>query len=144
MPLGAGGSGDVEQMIVDLRAIPREVRSALAPLLKRAGEAAAARARGNASWSTRIPGAVRVQVRYGRVRTGVLLRVRAATAPHARPYEGLGVQGTFRHPLFGDWEEAVTQARRPFAWPAVVAMREPVRREIAQVVEDAARRHGFH
>lgn len=144
MPLGVGGSGDLEQLIVDLRAIPREVRAELTPLLKRAGESAAAQARGNASWSSRIPGAIQVQVRYGRVRTGMLLKVSAVRAPHARAYEGLGVSGTFRHPAWGDWEHAVTQARRPYAWPAVVAMREPVRREIAQVVEDAARRHGFH
>lgn len=144
MPLGVGGSGDLEQLIVDLRAIPREVRAELTPLLKRAGESAAAQARGNASWSTRIPGAIRVQVRYGRVRTGMLLKVSAAMAPHARAYEGLGRPGLFRHPLFGDWSTPITQARRPYAWPAVVAMREPVRREIAQVVEDAARRHGFH
>lgn len=140
----ATGSEDVAKAIVDLRAIPREARHDLSPLFKRAGDAAASQARGNAAWSSRIPGAIRVQVRYGRVRTGVLLKVRSAAAPHARAYEGLGVAGTFRHPAWGDWEHAVTQARRPYAWPAVVARRDTVVKEIAQVYDAAARRHGFH
>lgn len=134
----------METVIADLRAIPREARRDLTPVLKRAGEGAAAQARANASWSTRIPGAIRVQVRYGRVRTGVLVRVAARLAPHARAYEGLGVPGSFRHPLFGDWDRAVSQARRPYAWPAVVATRDETGRQIAGVVEAAARRHGFH
>ncbi len=136
---------DFDRVITDLQAIPREVRTELTPVLKRAGESVAADARARASWSTRIPGAVALSVRYGQRRTGVLLRVSAARAPHARAYEGLGRPGNFRHPRFGDRDaEWVTQARRPYAWPAVVAHRAETDHDVAGVVDAAARRHGFH
>lgn len=137
-------SPDMDQVITDLRAIPREVRKELRPVLKRAGEGAATAARAHASWSTRIPGAIRVAVRYGQQRPGVTLRVSAGRAPHARAFEGLGRPGVIRHPLFGDREHWFAQARRPFAWPAVSSRRAEIERNVASVVEMAARRHGFH
>ena len=135
---------DMERAIADLRAIPREVRRELTPVLKKTGGAAASDARGRASWSARIAAAMTVKVRYGQRRPGVVLRVAAKRAPHARPYEGLGVPGIFRHPGWGDREQWYTQVRRPCAWPAVHAKRGEIQRDINRVVEVAARRHGFH
>lgn len=132
-----------EQVIADLRAIPREVRRELTPVLKQAGDAAAADARGRAAWSSRIPGAIRVVVRYGGRRPGVALRVSARRAPHARPFEGLGRPGTFRHPGWGDREHWYAQARRPFGWPAVLARRDETQWDVNEVVMSAARRHRF-
>ncbi len=135
---------DFEQVKSDLRAIPREVRRDLTPVLKQAGEGAAADARGRAAWSSRIPGAIRVVVRYGQRRPGVAIRVSARRAPHARAYEGKGTPGNFRHPLFGDREHWISEAQRPFAFPAVKAKRDEAQRGVDQVVMSAARRHGFH
>lgn len=140
----------VQQVVADLRAIPKEIRSELTPALQDVGEDVASDARSRADWSTRIPGAVKVVVRYGargRRRPGVLVRVSSRRAPHSRAYEGAGRHGgTFEHPTFGSWEgnKRVTQTRRPFLFPAGQAKGPKAAEAIAQVVEDAARRHGFH
>jgi hypothetical protein len=137
VPLG------VQQSIVtDLRAIPREVRRDVGPAIRKAAAPVLTQARSNASWSHRIPAATTLKVLYGQKRSGVILSTSAKRAPHARPYEGL-LGRTFRHPLFGDREHWYTQAARPFDWPAVQANREAVGRAVAEVVDDAARRHGF-
>lgn len=122
----------------DLRDMPKEIRRELAPTLRRVAQPIAAQARANASWSSRIPGAIRVAV----LKRGVSIRVSARKAPHARPYEGITGQ-TFRHPVFGDRDRWVAQRSRPFLEPAVKAHQAKVRDEIVKVVDDAARRHGF-
>jgi hypothetical protein len=51
----------------------------------------------------------------------------SASVPHARPYEGISQQGStsyFRHPVFGNRENWVSQATRPYAWPAVLGRRD--------------------
>lgn len=138
------GRAQFGQVVVDLRAIPREVRKDLRPALQRAGGAVMADAKGRASWSSRIPGAMRISVLYGRSQ-GVMIRVSRRRAPHARAYEGIGARrgnaSTFRHPLYGDRNRWYTQATRPYLQPA--ARRAEVRKAVTDVVEAAARRHGF-
>lgn len=132
------------RVVVDLSAIPKEVRKDLRPALRRIGMRVAQGARARASWSTRIPGAVKVKVLFGRKSQGVIVHVDRNRAPHARSYEGIGTSGVnFRHPLFGDRDRWFAQRKRPFLEPAAQAERAQVPAEIARVVEDAARRHGF-
>ncbi len=127
------------QAIAELRDMPKEIRKETRPALRRAAEPIAGAARGNASWSGRIPGAIRVVV----LKRGVEIRVNRKKAPHARPYEGLASGLTFRHPVFGE-DRWVAQRARPFLLPAVRAHRDEVRRAVAEVVERVARHHGFH
>lgn len=54
---------------------------------------------GAASWSKRIPGAVKVNTRFTARTTSVILTVNQKKAPHARPLENDGRQGTFKHPV---------------------------------------------
>ncbi|MEU8264480.1 hypothetical protein AB0C02_28140 [Micromonospora sp. NPDC048999] len=135
------------QVVVDLRAIPRDVRKDLRPALKATGDRVAQDARARASWSSRIPGAIGVRVLYG-AKPGVVVRVNRKRAPHARPYEGIsarmGSAATFRHPFFGNRDRWYSQKTRPFLEPAAKAHGAEVREDIKQVVEQAARRHGFH
>lgn len=132
------------RVVVDLSAIPKEVRRDIRPALKRIGMRVAQGARARASWSKRIPGAVKVKVLFGSKKQGVIVYVDRNRAPHARAYEGIGTSGAnFRHPLFGDRDRWYAQRKRPFLAPAGQAERDTARSEIAQVVEDAARRHGF-
>lgn len=131
------------KVAADLRAIPREVRKEVGPAIRKAAGPILQAAKANASWSTRIPGALRIAVRFGRRTSGVALVASAKRAPHARAYEGLGKQGNFRHPVHGHEGRWVTQRRRPFARPAVQQQRDEVRKAINDVVLDAARRHGF-
>lgn len=129
------------QAIGGLRTMPADVRRKLRPALKQAAAPIVAEAKAKASWSTRIPGAIRVGV----TKKGVEIRVRAKKAPHARAYEGLTASGTiFRHPVFGDRDVWVAQRTRPFLLPAVRAHRDQVRKAVTDVVDQVAKEHGFH
>jgi hypothetical protein len=100
-------------------------------------------ARSNASWSSRIPGAIKPQV----TQRQIALRVARKQAPHGRPYEGLqwGARGrsTFRHPVFGNRNVWVAQSTRPFLQPAMDANREKAVEAAKQAVEEVARTNGF-
>lgn len=76
-------------------------------------------------------------------RLSVQLRVSAQAAPHARPFEGLGESGQFRHPVYGHTDRWVPQTTRPFALPAVTAAREKLLPAIGDAYEAAARECGF-
>lgn len=139
------GRDQFQRAVADLSAIPKEIRKDLTPALRKVGEKAAADARRRADWSTRIPGAIRVRVLYGKRTQGVLLQVSRKKAPHARPYEGISSGSrVFRHPFFGDRERWYAQRTKPFLKPAALAAADEARGEVIKVVDAAARRHGFH
>jgi hypothetical protein len=68
-----------------LGTLPVELRAELRPRLLHAGSLVASAARSNASWSTRIPGAIRVGASFNSRTGGASIRVSAKKAPHARP-----------------------------------------------------------
>jgi hypothetical protein len=102
-------------------------------------------ARGNASWSSRIPGAIQPQVTMSRIAA----IVRPANAPHARPFEGISKgefgrsRASFRHPVFGNRNFWVEQRTRPFLVPAFDANRKAAADEAVKAIDDAARQVGF-
>ena len=99
-----------------------------------------AEGRANASWSSRIPGAITATVRYGGRSTGVLIRVNSAKAPHARPYEDVTGRGEVRHPVWGVWRPGVKYAKsRPFIAPAIRSAQPRVRAGIERAISDALR-----
>lgn len=123
----------------ELKNMSREVRKEIRPRIRKAAEPMLADARGNASWSSRIPRAIKLS----NTRRGVSIRVDQKRAPHARPYEGIAGAGKFRHPVHGHRNRWVSQATRPFLDPAVRKHRNKVRAELVQLVQDAARNNGF-
>lgn len=129
---------DVSSLAIGLGKVPVQVRAAVRPAVNQAAELIAAQARANASWSSRIPGAISTSVRFSS-RGGAVVRVSSAAAPHARPYEGIGNPGsTFRHPVYGnDWW--VEQAERPFLIPARQAKGEAAKALIFAAVKSATR-----
>lgn len=130
----------IRALVGSLGDMPAEVRANLRKELRVVGQSALSKARSNASWSSRIPPAISVRVSTRGDKAGVYLRVDAARAPHARPYEGIGSRGaTFRHPVFGDRDAWVTQATRPYLVPAVQAVRDEALRAAEQAVLNAAR-----
>lgn len=131
-------SRQLAQAAKELRAMSADVRKEIRPAIREAAQPIVAEARANASWSSRIPRAIRLS----NTRRGISIRVNQTRAPHARPYEGIGGNGQFRHPVFGR-DRWVSQATRPFLDPAVAKHRGKVRAALVRVVEDAARRHGF-
>lgn len=140
-----GASGrDVAELAKALRTSAPAVRKMLPLRLRRAGEIVRAQARSNASWSTRIPGAIGLRAVTRGNTAGVLLRVSATKAPHGRAYEGLqsgSRKTTFRRQVYGRaWVE---QRTRPFLVPALTSTREQVQDELVLVVDDVARLAGF-
>jgi hypothetical protein len=113
--------------------MPLELRRELRPRIKKAGGLIASDARSRAAWSTRIPGAIKVTATFNSRSGGASVRVSAKKAPHARAYEGIDGNATFRHQVFGKaW---VTEDTRPFLKPAVAAKAPLVAAEIALAVK---------
>jgi len=124
---------------LDLKAMSTEVRREIRPALRKIARPMIKDAKDNADWSSRIPGAIRLSV----LKRGVSIRVSRRKAPHARAYEGIAGRKTFRHPVFGDREHWVEQKTRPFLDPAVQAHAHKIRPAMVEIIEDAARRHGY-
>lgn len=117
--------------------VPAEQRKTVRKVLREAGQEVRDAARSNASWSSRIPGSLRVRVAFTGPRPGVYVSAAASAAPHARPFEGMTGRNPFRHPVFGNREAWVQQAARPFLVPALRAKDGDVKRAIQQSVMDA-------
>jgi hypothetical protein len=131
----------VRPLVGELGAMSPAMRAALRAGFRLAGNLAARRAQANASWSRRIPGAIRVRPLTGARSAGVFLRVDSSRAPHARAYEGLGRRANrfFRHPVFGNREAWVSEATRPFMVPAVRDTRDDANAAAVAAVNMAAR-----
>jgi hypothetical protein len=115
--------------------VPIELRRELRPRMRQAGEVVRREIQSAAGWSSQIPAAVRLTVAFGSKTGGVRIFVDAKKAPHARPLENMGAEGTFRHPVFGNRDNWVAQAARPFFFKTVKANREQVRSLVADAVK---------
>lgn len=136
------GSEQLSQLARDLYRLGPATRRNLGKRFREIGQPVLAEAQRRASWSTRIPAAMRVSSELRDTAVGMRLRVSAAAAPHARSYEGLGGGDTFRHPVFGrSWW--VVASTRPFAVPAVRANEGRAAQACADAFTDAARECGF-
>lgn len=99
-------------------------------------------ARANASWSTRIPPAIKPTV--GTTKIGA--RVASRQAPHGRVFEGSRKNqrnGWFRHPVFGNRERWVNQRVRTFLQPAFDDNAGKATRQAEEAIDRAARAAGF-
>jgi hypothetical protein len=150
---------EIQRLIESFGKIPPDLRRELRPAVRQAAQVVMEDAQRRASWSSRIPGAMRVSVRLSGRGAGASVVVSAAKAPHGRPYEHLGQPGTFRHPVFwprsrhmvfgverpgafkhGRW---VSQAARPYLFPAAEARADAAAKEIDQAVQRVMLRHGW-
>lgn len=112
------GRDQVLQLRRDMLKVPTEMRTALRRPLREAVQGVLAEGQENASWSSRIPGAMRIRTSFSGRRPGVFVQVDRSKAPHGRPFEGI-VSWTFRHPVFGNREVWVTRRSRPYLVPAL-------------------------
>lgn len=130
----------VSGLVAAFGKVPAEVRTAIRPAVREAGNLIAGKAKQNASWSSRIPGAISVTSSITSS-GGAVVRVNSQTAPHARPYEGRGSPGGFfRHPVFGNRENWVPQQTRPFLKPAVESEADKAKALIATAVTETTSR----
>ncbi|WP_433415032.1 HK97 gp10 family phage protein [Microtetraspora malaysiensis] len=135
--------GEIQKLVADLKRVPIELRRELRPAVRAAAQRVLDDAKDRASWSSRIPGAMRISVRFSGRMAGASVVVSAAKAPHGRPYEHLGDPGSFRHPVFGHRDRWVSQQARPFLFPAARANRDRVAEEIDHAVEQSLLRTGW-
>jgi HK97 gp10 family phage protein len=142
----SSGNAEILALIRAMGKIPKDVQKELRPALKKGAQPILMEARKNAAWSSRIPRATRIGTSFSKSKkkAPVEIVVSAKKAPHARPYENLGVAGTFRHPNWGrrdtPWSE---QKARPFLFPAVESKGAAVAAELGKTVAEAARKNGW-
>lgn len=136
-------ANEVEELVKELRKVPQELKRELRPGLRAAGRVVADDAKRRASWSSRIPRAIRVSTTFGKRNAGVSVVVNKNKAPHARPFEHGGRSGKFRHPRWGDREHWYSQTARPFLYPALLAKGDEAAEQIADVVDRVTREAGF-
>lgn len=103
--------------------------------LREAGNIVADDARARSSWSTRIPGSIRVRA----TAASVSVIAGGHAAPNAAPLEHRGMPGTFRHPVFGHEATWATQQARPFLAPALSANIERTTVMVMDAIDSAVR-----
>lgn len=137
-------SVEIFKLARDLKSMGGKVSRYLNREYKGAADPVARAAASNASWSTQIPGAIKVRASRSRVFPGADIVVSGTR--HGRLYEGLtkGGRGRFRHKTFGrggtGW---VSQRTRPFIRPAVRSGIEGFAKATDNAVIAVAKEHGF-
>lgn len=120
----------------DLRRAAPEAAMVARARIRAAAAVVAEDAKGRASFSTRIPETIKVRG----TGFGVKIVAGGPAAPDAAPLENRGREGEFRHPVFGNRENWVSQKAHPFLAPALEAHREMVAAEIEAAVFEAVER----
>lgn len=140
-------SAETGRLAADLKRLGdgRDLKRALRRNLRRTAEPIKRRTQANASWSRRIPGAVKVVTSLSARNPAVAIRVDSNRAPHARPLEqgSKGRRNVNRHPLFGNREVWIDQPTRPFFFRATTGAMPAVERAAIDAVHEAARKAGF-
>lgn len=136
------GLRELNRFVREIGKMPKDLAKQARPMMRRSGQEALAEAKSNASWSTRIPGATKLSVRFSKRFSGIAIVTNKNRAPHARPIENAGKTGTFRHRNFGrnDWS---VQRAQPFQAPVAKKWFLKIDREIGKVVDDVIRPYGF-
>lgn len=130
--------GELRTLIADLHAVPPDMAGEMEPGVRDAGEIILDEMRRRSDWSTRIPGATTLSVSGAHAS----ITVSSIIAPHARPYEGLSGD-PFRHPVFGNTDNWVPQAARPFFFDSVTDKADEARDRMGDRVDRVLERHGF-
>lgn len=136
-------ASEIQKLVVDLGKLDKELKRELRPAIREAAKPVLAKARENASWSSRIPGATRISSRLAGKHPGVRLETNRKKAPHARLWEGVSGRRQARWPVFGNRDVWVEKPLRPYMSPAVADSADDVAEAIDDAVVDVARRFGF-
>ncbi|HEY9371534.1 hypothetical protein [Streptomyces sp.] len=122
-----------------LKGLPKALQRTLRPKIKAAASEVAQEIRSQASWSSRIPGAVRQRTSFGGgKRGGVQISVDARKAPHARVHEFPNRGAMIRHRVFGR-DTWVEQPARPFFFRAVRNKEAAVVAKVQAAIDEALR-----
>lgn len=145
VPLARTGNA-IRRLIAQHGRFPEDLRKRLPPKMRQVSQPLLMDARRRASWSKRIPAALRIATSFTRRQAGVSLVANRTKAPHARVYEGIRGNADFRHPVFprfGRREVWVEQRTRPFAQPAADLHGASAVRAVNEAVDEAAHAAGY-
>lgn len=123
-----------------IRQTSPKVYRALGDGLREAGMVIADEARARSStFSTRIPASIRVR------KVGIRVSVTAGdeNALDAAPLENKGIEGFFRHPVFGNRDVWVNQQAHPYLRPAAEAQGERTADKVLESIARALDQAGF-
>lgn len=135
-------STDLRQLYVDLKAVEGNLRVELRKGITAAAKPIVAAVQREASWSSRIPAAVKAKTSFAAKSAGVAITVDSRKAPEAAPLENQGNTGTFRHPVFGT-DTWVTQQAQPFFWGGIQGTNTQIDNVLLGVMDTVAREAGF-
>lgn len=141
-------ASEMRVLAKELRVADKESQLAFYQSLEAAGELVAIKARENASsfrrkgrGTNRIANSVAVTRLRG---TSVRIQLGGVSAPEGAPIEHHGLDGTFRHPVFGHKDQPwVTQQAHPSLIPAAHEMEAAVIATVDAAVFGAFARLGF-
>lgn len=133
-------TSEMRRLARDLEQTVPGTKKAIGEAIEKGAHVTAIEARALSSWSSRIPGTVRVVGGLSRA----VVRAGGANAPHAAPFEHGGIPGTFRHPVFGNRNNWVTQQARPFLRPAIELTAPGVELILRRNVDAVWAAAGFH
>lgn len=138
------------QMKTTNKAFASAVRKNLRAGVKAAGQPVMDEIKRRGSWSTSIPAAVAMTIRYNATGASIRIQVNKNKARQARALElgnrGNKGGGALRHPVFhkvgepGGW---ATMPLRPFFFPAIEAQGKNIDQTMEKVVIQTARDAGF-
>lgn len=124
----------------DLQSFAPKAAQEMMASLSIAGNLVAAEAKSEASWSSRIPGSIKVTGKT--VRSIAVKAGNVADAPHAYTFEAPN-GAPVRHPVFGRRDNWVEQAPRPFLRPALDNHTEEIMEIVLTSIDRALLRSGF-
>lgn len=142
-------SPDLYKLTKDLQQVDKKLAVEMKKQMRAVAEPIRKRVADEASWSKRIPQATKVSTRFTAKTTAVLVTVNRKQAPHARPLENDGKQGTFTHPVFARKTRfrgrpvLAKQQARPFFAKAIKASDHRIDAAIEQVARDFEKKLGF-
>jgi len=121
----------LQKLAADCKAAEPGLQKEFYAGLAAGAEPVVAQAKQNAQFSKRIPGTIKAR------RRGVRVRVEAGgdDAPHAAALENNGQAGSFRHPVFGNYDNWVSQPAHPFLTPAAEESADDVERLVLRAVD---------
>lgn len=140
---------DLYKLTKDLQQVDKKLATEMKKQMRQVAEPIRRRVAAEASWSKRIPGATRVSTRFTKKTQNVIITVNRRLAPHARPIENDGQEGTFTHPLFQrrtrvlKRQVLVEQQARPFFGKAIRSQENRIDEAVEQVARDFERKLHF-
>lgn len=142
-------SPDLYDLTKQLQQVDKKLATGMKAEMRKVAEPIRRAVAAEASWSSRIPKATKVSTRFTARTQRVIITVNRKQAPHARPLENDGREGTFTHPVFDRRSRVlrrrvlVRQRARPFFAKAIKKQDHRLDAAMTQVAKDFEKKLGF-